>query len=323
MSRDQRSALDARLRATPRPPGPISIEGMRRGFAASWEALPIPADVRRTPTELAGRAAVLVESEGATRPGTILYFHGGSFVMGTPDTSMILTANLVRRTGVRAISLDYRLAPEHPFPAAIDDCVAAFRALLDSGISPASIVFAGDSSGGGLTVTTCLAARERGLPMPAAIAAFSAALDHTRSGATISTKQGVDPVLSRAGMNFTGEMYLGGHNPNQPLLAPAVQADLTGFPPILLQVGTNELLLDDSVRLAERAQKADVDLVLDVTAEVPHVFQKFTGTLDEADLALDRAALFLSQHLPANAPNSAPHQLIEPESSALGPGYMP
>jgi epsilon-lactone hydrolase len=273
---------------------------MREGFAAFMGAFAVPAGVRRTPAELAARPAVLVEPEGEAQPGTILYFHGGSFSLGSPETAMVLTANLVRRTRVRAISLDYRLAPEHPFPAAIDDCVAAFRSLLDSGIDPASIVFAGDSAGGGLTVTTCLAAQGAGLPMPAAIAAFSPGLDHTRSGATMSTKEGVDPFFTAEGMGHTGEMYLGGQDPNQPLLAPAVHADLTGFPPILLQVGTNELLLDDSVRLAERAREADVDVILDVTAGVPHVFQAFAGMLDEADQALDRAALFLTQHLHAH-----------------------
>jgi epsilon-lactone hydrolase len=299
MSRNQRHALDAKLREAPRPPGPLPVDRMRAGFAAFMGAFPVPADVRRTPTELAGRPAVLVEPEGDAQPGTILYFHGGSFSFGSPETAMVLTANLVRRTRVRAISLDYRLAPEHPFPAAIDDCVAAFRSLLDSDIDPASTVFAGDSAGGGLAVTTCLAARDAGLPMPAAIAAFSPGLDHTRSGATMSTKEGVDPFFTAEGMRRTGEMYLGGQDPNQPLLAPAVHADLNGLPPILLQVGTNELLLDDSVRLAERAREAGVDVILDVTAGVPHVFQAFVGMLDEADQALDRAALFLTQHLHA------------------------
>jgi acetyl esterase/lipase len=300
MSREQRRALDASLREAPQGSEPLPVDRMREGFAAMMGAFPVPADVQRTPTELADRPAVLVEPEGDAQPGTILYFHGGSFSLGSPETAMVLTANMVRRTGVRAISLDYRLAPEHPFPAAIDDCVAAFRSLLDSGIDSASIVFAGDSAGGGLTVTTCLAARDAGLPMPAAIAAFSPGLDHTRSGATMSTKEGVDPFFTRDGMGRTGEMYLGGQDPNQPLLAPAVHADLTGFPPILLQVGTNELLLDDSVRLAERARAADVDVILDVTAGVPHVFQAFEATLDEADQALDRAALFLTQHLHAH-----------------------
>ncbi len=321
MSREQRQALDALLRSAPRPPGPLSVDQLRKGFAALMASLPVPAGLRQTPTELAGRPAVLVEPDGVeperdAEPGIILYFHGGSFSFGSPATAMTVTANLVRRTGVRAISLDYRLAPEHPFPAAIDDCVAAFRGLLDGavgdavssavnrGIDPASIVFAGDSAGGGLTVTTCLAARDAGLPMPAAIAAFSPGLDHTHSGRSMHTKAGIDPFFTPEGLDHSGELYLGGQDPHQPLLAPAVYADLTGFPPILLQVGTNELLLDDSVRLAERAREADVDVILDVTVGVPHVFQSFVGMIDEADQALDRAALFLTQHLRARRPGN-------------------
>lgn len=300
MSRAQRDALDVMLRAAPAPEGPQTVDQLRTGFAAMMAAFAVPAGVRQTATELAGVPAVLVEPEARAAGGTggaILYFHGGSFVVGSPQTAMALTAHLVLRTGVRAISLDYRLAPEHPFPAAIEDGLAAYRALLDDGAPPESIAFAGDSAGGGLTVTTCLAARDAGLPMPAAIVAFSPGLDHTRSGASMTTKDGRDPYFTPESFGRTGPMYLAGADPAQPLLAPAVHADLTGLPPMLLQVGTNELLLDDSVRLARRAVEADVDVVLDVTAGVPHVFPAFVGTLDEADRALDRAALFLRQHL--------------------------
>jgi monoterpene epsilon-lactone hydrolase len=299
MSRQQREALDASLRQAPHSAGPVSVEQMRAGFAALMGEFAVPHDVRRTPTSLGGRPAVLVEPSGDAEPGTILYFHGGSFSLGSPETAMVLTANLVRRTGLRAISLDYRLAPENPFPAAIDDALAAYRELLDSGVDPASVVFAGDSAGGGLAVTTTLAARDAGLPLPAAIVGFSAGLDHTRTGASMTTKEGIDPFFTQAAMAHTGELYLAGADPDQPLLAPAVHADLTGFPPILLQVGTNELLLDDSVRLAERAREAEVDVILDVTAGVPHVFQAWVDSLDEAGEAFDRAALFIRQRVGA------------------------
>ncbi len=297
MSWQQRQILDAGLRRSPSVAGPRSVGEMREGFAALMAMFPVPEDVRRTPTELGGRPAVLVEPLTEARPGTILYFHGGSFSLGSPETAMSLTAHLVRRTGIRAISLDYRLAPENPFPAAIQDGVAAYRDLLENGLQASSIGFAGDSAGGGLTVTTALAARDAGLPMPAAIVAFSPGLDHTRSGASMVTKEGADPFFTRDSMTANGRLYLGGADPDQPLLAPAVRADLSGFPPILLQVGTNEMLLDDSVRLAERAREAGVDVVLDVTAGVPHVFQSYVDTLDEAGLALDRAALFVRQQL--------------------------
>lgn len=299
MSSTQRAALAAELRNGPQEAGEQSVERMRAGFAALMAGFPVPGGVERTATTIGGRPAVLVEPVERPRPGTILYFHGGSFSLGSPDTAMGLTAQLVRRTGVRAISVDYRLAPEHPFPAAIEDGVAAYRALLDDGADPASIVLAGDSAGGGLSVTTCLAARDAGLPVPAAIIAFSGVFDHTRSGESMRTKEGIDPFFTRAGMGRTGELYLGDEDPAQPLLAPALLADLHGFPPVLLQVGTDELLLDDSTRLAARARTQEVDVILDVVARVPHVFPAYVGALDEAGQALDRAALFLTQHLAA------------------------
>jgi len=299
MSREQRRALDEYLRSAPQASDPVSVEQMRKGFAHFMSTFPIPSSVTRTPTELVGRNAIRVEPSGEAHRGTILYFHGGSYSLGSPETAMALTGHLVERTGVQALSLDYRLAPEHPFPAAIEDCLAAYRSLIENTVDSGAIVFAGDSAGGGLAVTTTLAARDAGLPMPAGIVAFSPGLDHTRTGASMTTKEGTDPLFSGAAMRRTGELYLNGQDPAQPLLAPAVLADLTGFPPILLQVGTNELLLDDSVRLAERAREADVDVILDVVADVPHVFPAFIGSIDEADEAIDRAALFIRQRLRA------------------------
>ncbi|QMU78698.1 alpha/beta hydrolase [Streptacidiphilus sp. PB12-B1b] len=297
MSKEQRARIDAMVRQ-PRPDGPQSVEAIRAGFRAMMAEVAVPDGLRTTPTTLGDRPTLYVEPGGRTRTGgTILYFHGGGFVFGSPETAMSLTGNLVARTGFRAYSPDYRLAPEHPFPAAVEDTLSAYRALLDSGEDPAAIAFAGDSAGGGLSVTTCLAAREAGLPMPAAIVAFSPGLDATRTGESMDAKAGVDPFFTRESLGHTGAMYLAGADPYQPMLSPAVLADLTGFPPMLLQAGGNEMLLDDSTRLAARARAAGVDVILDVTADVPHVFQAFAGVLDEADQALDRAALFLTQHV--------------------------
>ncbi|MEU6480342.1 alpha/beta hydrolase [Streptomyces sp. NPDC047017] len=299
MSREQRARIDAMLRQRPRPEGPRSVAAIRAGFAALMAGMIVPAGLRTRATALGGRPAVLVEPAEHPRPGTLLYFHGGSYLSGSPGTAMAVTGNLVSRTGFRALSLDYRLAPEHPFPAAIDDAVRAYRALLDDGEDPSSIAFAGDSAGGGLTVTACLAARDAGLPLPAALVAFSPGLDMTRSGESMRTKADSDPLFTREGMEHTGAMYLAGQDPRQPLLSPAVCADLAGFPPVLLQAGTHEMLLDDSTRLADRARAAGVDVILDVTDGVPHVFQAYAGVLDEADEALDRAALFLRQRVRA------------------------
>ncbi|WP_079913295.1 alpha/beta hydrolase [Paenibacillus sp. 32352] len=296
MTKEQRRIVDTMLRR-PRPVKPQTIEEMRAGFAAMMATMKVPADVLNKPTTLGNRPGVIVDPVKDALPGIILYFHGGSYSMGSPYTAMSLTANLVSRTGIRSISLDYRLAPEHPFPAALDDALAAYRELLESGVDAASIAFAGDSAGGGIAVSTCLTARNAGLPMPAAVVAFSAGLDKTHSGASMDSKIGLDPFFTRESFEFTDAMYLAGQDPNHELVSPARFADLTGFPPLLLQVGTNEVLLDDSTQLADRARAAGVDVILDVTADVPHVFQAFAGILDEADQALDRAALFITQHI--------------------------
>ncbi|WP_234543104.1 alpha/beta hydrolase [Streptomyces shenzhenensis] len=296
MSKEQRALLDARLRQ-PRPAGDPSVEGIRAGFRALMAEMIVPEGIRTTATTLGPRPALLVEPTAERRAGTLLYFHGGSFVFGSPETALSLTGNLVVRTGFRALSLDYRLAPEHPFPAAVEDGLSAYRALLDSGADPSGVAFAGDSAGGGLAITTCLAARDAGLPLPAAIVAFSPGLDATRTGESMETRAGADPFLTREALEHTGAMYLAGQDPRHQLLSPAVFADPTGLPPMLLQAGTNEVLLDDSTRMADRARAAGVDVVLDITADVPHVFQAYAGVLDEADEALDRAALFLSQRV--------------------------
>ena len=301
MSKQQRAAVDARLRSAAFD-GSRPLEELRTGFAAMMGADgPLPAGVNLTDGLLGGRPAVEFALPAPPTGAVILYFHGGSWVVGSPLTAQHLTAALVRRTGARAVSLDYRLAPEYPFPAAIEDGVAAYRELLES-VPAEQIILAGDSAGGGLSITTLLAARDEGLPMPAAVVAFSPGLDASRSGESITTKAAVDPILTRASLQATGELHRAGQDPHQPLLSPALYADLTGLPPLLLQVGSNEMLLDDSTRMATRAAAAGVDVILDVTADVPHVFQSFEGILDEADAALDRAGRFILDHLPAVTP---------------------
>jgi epsilon-lactone hydrolase len=292
MSKEQREDVDALLRLAAFD-GSRTPDELREAFVAMMAGSPPPVGVTVAPTVLGGRPALEIKPEPGATDTTILYFHGGAWVFGSPETAVHITAALVRRTGARAVSLDYRLAPEHPFPAAIEDAVAAYRELLENGIAPQQIVLAGDSAGGGLSITTLLAARDAGLPQPACAVAFSPGLDATRSGASMTTKHGLDPLFTRESLQQIGAHYLAGQDPHQPLLSPAVYADLTGLPPLLMQVGSNEVLLDDSTRLATRAASAGVDVILDVTADVPHVFQSFEGMLDEADAALDRAGRFI------------------------------
>ncbi|MEU6278249.1 alpha/beta hydrolase [Streptomyces populi] len=302
MSRQQRDALDAMLRSIPRGETPPTIEEQRSGFAAGI-GRPAPDDVVTRRTVLGGRPALELEPANASGRGRLLYLHGGGYVIGSPDTHAGLVGELARRAGLRALSVDYRLAPEHPFPAAVDDGLTAYRELLAAGTDPRDLVVAGDSAGGGLGIATLLAAREAGLPQPAALVVFSPWVDLTLGGASIRSKADADPIFVEADVRAYVDLYVGAGDRAHPLASP-VFGDLTGLPPLLVQVGANEVLLDDAIRLAGRAGADDVEVTLEVGPGLPHVFQHHYGRLDEADAALDRAARFLTGHLDAGRPDS-------------------
>lgn len=295
MSQHQRETLDALLRSAPRSQTPPSVEEQRSGFAAVISR-PAPDGVATRATTLGGRPALELTPSDADERRRLLYLHGGGYVIGSPATHAGLVGELARRAGLRTFSVDYRLAPEHPFPAAVDDGLAAYRELLDTGVDPRDIVLAGDSAGGGLVLATLLAAREAGLPQPAAAALFSPWTDLTLSGASIQGKHGADPIFIESDLRAYADLYADAEDRKQPLASPLF-ADLTGLPPLLIQVGANELLLDDAVRLAGRAGADDVDVVLEIGSGLPHVFQHHYGRLDEADAAFDSAALFFAAHM--------------------------
>lgn len=270
-----------------------TAEQQREEFDGMFATLPVGDDVTLTPSKLGGVPALDIEVDGADGDGVILYLHGGAYVVGSARTGANLAVPLARRTGVRAISLDYRLAPENPFPAAVDDALAAYRELIETG---QRVVLAGDSAGGGLALATLLAARRAGVPMPAGVVLFSPWTDLTLSGASMDGRSEADPLFTRAHMAESTALYLGDADPQDELASP-VLADLTGLPPLLIQVGTAEVLLDDSLRLVTRAAESEVDVSLDVLAGAPHVYQYFAAMLPEADEALDRAATFLKARL--------------------------
>ncbi|MGW3094941.1 alpha/beta hydrolase [Streptomyces sp. NPDC001102] len=297
MSRQQRDALDAMLRSAPRSETPPTHEEQRTGFAAAITR-PAPEGVATRRTVLGGRPALELEPAVVSGQGRLLYLHGGGYVIGSPDTHAGLVGELARRAGLRTVSVDYRLAPEDPFPAAVDDGLAAYRELLATGTDPRDLVVAGDSAGGGLSIATLLAAREAGLPQPAAVAVFSPWVDLTLAGESIRSKEGADPIFTEADLRAYADLYVRAGDRAHPLASP-VFADLTGLPPLLVQVGANEVLLDDAVRLAGRAGADDVEVTLDIGPGLPHVFQHHYGRLDEADAALERAAHFLTTHLSA------------------------
>ena len=263
----------------------------RDDFNVLFADLPLGDDVTLSPRTLGGVPALDVQVEGADGDAVILYLHGGGYVIGSARTGANLAAPLSRRTGLPAVSLDYRLAPENPFPAAVDDALAAYKDLLGSG---RQIVIAGDSAGGGLALATMLAARRDGLPLPAAAAIFSPWTDLTLSGASLNDRGDFDPLFSREHIAAYAEHYLAGHDPRDELASPLL-ADLTGLPPLLIQVGSAEVLLDDARGLAERARAAGVDVDLQVWDKMIHVWHVFCGLIDEADEAVQQAGAFIKK----------------------------
>ena len=295
MSTEQQQALDAILRQSAFPAG-SDVGEQRRLLRALTSAQPLPPGVTVTAAALGGVPTAEITTGGTEPRHVVLYFHGGVYVLGDAASAAGLAAQIGRRTYATVISVDYRLAPEHPYPAAVDDALAAYQALLDNGTTPADIAFAGESAGGGLAIATLVNARDHGLPLPAAAYVMSPYADLTLAGTTMDTKRAADPLLSRENLQARVPDYTAGHDPALSLISP-IFADLTGLPPLIIQAGTHEVLLDDAIRLARQAATADVAVTLDITPGVPHVFQAYSPILDEAATALDRAGQLLSAHL--------------------------
>jgi len=250
-----------------------------------------------TPVDAGGVPGEWVVAPEADDDRVILYLHGGGYCMGSPSSHRRLVAELSNQARARVLSLDYRLAPEHPYPAAVEDAVAAYRWLLAQGVPPTRIAISGDSAGGGLTLATLLALRDAGDALPAAGVPLSAWTDMEGTGETMKTKAGVDRMIRPDRLKETADWYANGADMRQAHMSP-VHGDFTGLPPLLLQVGGAEVLLDDSTRVVERAKAAGVDVTLEVWEDMPHVFQAFTGVLPEADEAIAVIGEFLKTRIP-------------------------
>ena len=295
MSKEQQRQLDAILRQGQFGAGG-DVQTLRTAFSELMAQVPVPPDVQQNPVEIGGVAGVEVTIQGNEAENVILYFHGGVYVIGSAAASVPLVGDLVRRTGAKAVTLEYRLAPEHPYPAAVEDARAAYEGLLAQGITPAQIALAGESAGGGLAVATLLALREAGVPLPSCVYVMSPYVDLTLSGESLAEKRDADPLFTPDELRARAPDYVGGADASDPFISP-IFADLRGLPPLLIQVGSHEVLLSDALRLAERAAISDVTVTLEVTPGVPHVFQAYAGLLDEAGAALDRASDFLKAQL--------------------------
>jgi epsilon-lactone hydrolase len=295
VSTEQQQTLDAILRQSAFPAN-SDVNEQRRLLRELLSAQPLPAEVTVTAAELGGVPTAEITVDGIEPRHVVLYFHGGVYVMGDAALAADLASQVGRRTYAKVISVDYRLAPEHPYPAAVDDALAAYEALLNNGIAPSDVAFAGESAGGGLAIATLVNARDHELPLPAVAFVMSPYADLTLAGRTMETRREVDPLLSRENLQARVPDYTSGRDAALGLISP-IFADLSCLPPLIIQAGSHEVLLDDAVRLARRAAAADVEVTLEITPRVPHVFQAYHPILDEASAALDRAGQFLSAHL--------------------------
>jgi len=265
-----------------------------RAVMEGMSAFPSAGETKCTPVNAGGVPAEWVAAAGAADDRVILYLHGGGYVMGSIATHREMVARLSKASGARALVIDYRLAPEHPFPTAVDDATAAYRWLLSQNIKPSRIVVAGDSAGGGLALATLLALRDAKAPLPAAGVCLSPWVDMEGTGASMTTRAKADPVVQKQGLLGMAQLYLGGKDPKSPLAAP-LHADLRGLPPLFIQVGDSETLLDDSTRVAEKAKTAGVKVDLEIWPEMPHVWQLFAPFLPEGQQAIDKIGKYVQQ----------------------------
>ncbi|SEQ80531.1 alpha/beta hydrolase [Microlunatus flavus] len=304
MTQKQRETVDTLLREAPLDlGGDVAVQ--RPLMEHLLTAQPLPDDVRTADDHLGGVPVVRVEVDGLATRGTVLHLHGGGFALGTAASSVGLAAAIARHTGMRVVSVDYRLAPEHPYPAAALDVAAAYAALVAE-VGDEPVVVSGESAGGNLALTLLLEIRRSGLRTPAAAVLLSPMTDLTVSGDSFRANADKDPNLTAAALGTRSADYLRhtGVAADDPRVSPLF-ADLRGLPPLLVQAGSNEVLLDDATRLAARAAAAGVEVVLDVTPDVPHVFQAFAGILDEGEAALVRLARFVHDHTGVQTPVDA------------------
>ncbi|MGO9383973.1 MAG: alpha/beta hydrolase [Mycobacterium sp.] len=281
-----------------------SLAGMASGSSieelrATNEQMARPAepDITSEPIVANGVNAAWISAPGAPDDRAVLYLHGGGYIMGSLNTHRDMMGRISRAAQTRVLGLDYRLAPEHPFPAAVDDTVAGYRFLLDQGLPSARLAIAGDSAGGALTLAALVAGRDAGFPMPAAAVCLSPFLDLEGTGESITTRANVDPIATPEVIDVWAKAYLAGADPRTPLANP-LYADLAGLPPLLIQVGDHEVLLDDSTRLAERAQAAGVQVKLEIWREMIHRWHSYAAVLPEGQQAIEDIGAFLREQIP-------------------------
>jgi phosphinothricin tripeptide acetyl hydrolase len=271
---EQRAAMD-QVASTSKPPVGMTVRSDRLG----------------------GRDAEWLEAADGAPDAVVLYLHGGGYCIGSLATHRPLAGRMAQACGCQVVTLDYRLAPEHPFPAAVEDACAAYGQILANGTAPDRMAVAGDSAGGGLAIALLLALRSAGTPLPAALVCLSPWTDLTQSAPAYDDRADLDPMVTRAGLDEMAAAYLGDTDPRTELASPLF-GDLDGLPPARIEVGENEVLFDDATGMADRLRSAGVDVSLVVWPDLIHVFQAFPGELiPEADSSIDGVGAFVRGHL--------------------------
>jgi epsilon-lactone hydrolase len=275
---------------------PADLVDRRHRLDALGSQYIVPADVLVEAVDANGVPAEWTTTPAVDPTRVILFLHGGGYISGSIRSHRHMVAQAGREAGARTLALGYRLAPEHPFPAALEDAASGYLYLLSQGFEPQHIVIAGESAGGGLAVATLVALRNDGTPLPAAIWCSSPWVDLEMSGTTMITKAAVDPLIQKSYLAELATLYLNGVDPRTPLASP-IHADLSGLPPMLIQVGSAETLLDDAVRLAGRAAAADVRTTLQVWPDMIHAWHLFYPQLAEGRSALAEVGAFVRDAL--------------------------
>lgn len=291
-----RSYLFARQAASQAAP-PTSLAERRADYELLIEnyvghPVPLPEGTRVESVDVDGIPAAWISPPAADAERVLLYLHGGGYILGSLKSHRDLVARLSSAAGVRSLLIDYRLAPEYVFPAAIDDALTAYRWLLARGTKPEHIVIAGDSAGGGLTLALLQTLRDKGVPMPAGAVLLSPWTDLVGTVESRTSRNGADPIFTGEVINALGRVYPGTEDAHNPLISP-INADLRGFPPLLIDVGSDEVLLDDSLQVAEHARAANVPVELTVWDDMTHVFQQYSYVLPEGQQSLENMGKFI------------------------------
>jgi monoterpene epsilon-lactone hydrolase len=289
MENPEIEAIRGALKATPRPAGLVERRARLDALGARYT---LPADVRTEQVDANGVPAEWTMTPSANADRVIMFLHGGAYISGSIASHRHVMAELGREAEARTLALGYRLAPEYPFPAALDDALAGYRFLLSSGFDPAGLTLAGESAGGGLAIATLLSLRDAGAPLPGSVWCSSPWVNLEMSGATMASKAAVDPLIQKPYLVETAAAYLHGADPRSPLVSP-IHGDLHGLPTMLIQVGSAETLLSDSIRLAAVAGEADVNVTLQVWPGMIHAWHLFYPQLAEGRRALAAVGAFI------------------------------